>query len=52
MELLSKLPNVFDNYEVPFPKFNHLDYLWGIDANILVYDQVVNNMNIAESSLK
>jgi hypothetical protein len=46
---VSALPNVFDNYEVPFDKWNHLDYLYGVDAFTLVYPQVLSNMARAES---
>ena len=42
--LTSRLPNLYASYEVPFPKWNHLDYLWGIDAPTLVYSEVLKNM--------
>ena len=37
IRLTSELPNLFKSYEVPFPKWNHLDFLWAIDANTLLY---------------
>ncbi len=40
---------VFDYYEVPYPSWNHLDFLWGIDANTLVYPQVMSNMVRSEA---
>ncbi|TRY73442.1 hypothetical protein TCAL_06993 [Tigriopus californicus] len=49
LTLLTRLPNVYDNYEVPYPNWNHLDFLWGIDANTLVYPQVISNMARAEA---
>ncbi len=46
--LNSQLPYVYDNYEVPFEQWNHLDYLYGIDAYTLVYPQVMENMARAQ----
>ena len=44
LKYLSQLPNQFSVYEVPFPKWNHLDYLWGIDADVYVYSEILKNM--------
>ena len=44
--MISMLPNVVASYDVPFKKWNHLDYLWGIDADTLVYAEVLKNMEL------
>merc|ERR1711976_722099 len=44
LRLISALPNIVDIYKVPFDKWNHLDYLWGLDANTLVYPRVLENI--------
>ena len=48
----SSMLNLFDDYEVPFAQWNHLDYLWAVDANRYVYDRLVQNINSAQSILK
>ena len=43
-KMISMLPNVFASYDVPYKKWNHMDYLWGIDADTLVYAEVLKNI--------
>jgi hypothetical protein len=44
VRLTTKLPNLVSDYLVPFDMWNHLDYLWGIDADTLLYPEVLMNM--------
>jgi len=41
---MSKLQNNFATYEVPFKPWDHLDYLWGMDAKTILYPEVLKNM--------
>jgi len=43
-KLYKLLPNVLDLYRISFPKFNHLDFLWGKDAPKLVYKRLLEVM--------
>ena len=40
------LPNIVPgmNHEVEWEAFTHLDFLWGIDADSLVYSHVLANL--------
>ncbi|GAV04820.1 hypothetical protein RvY_15041 [Ramazzottius varieornatus] len=41
LRLREELNGEVDLYRVPYPKWNHLDYIWGIDANMYVYPEVL-----------
>ncbi|XP_022912361.2 lipase 3-like [Onthophagus taurus] len=43
--LAEKLPNVVGLFRVPFRNFNHLDFMWGINAKELVYDHMNKLIN-------
>jgi len=42
--LAGKLPNVAERRVVPFPEFNHLDFLWANDVKNIVYDDLIGFM--------
>ena len=42
--LTAQLPNLVKSYEVPYPGWNHLDFLYGIDAKTLVYQELFKNL--------
>uniref|UniRef100_T1IRA1 Lipase n=1 Tax=Strigamia maritima TaxID=126957 RepID=T1IRA1_STRMM len=41
-QLVSQLKNVSLVYEVPFSKFNHLDFMWAIDVKPLLYNKLLD----------
>ena len=45
LRFLTRLPNKYATYEVPFEMWNHLDYLYGIDAKTILYPEIIKNMN-------
>lgn len=42
--LASKLQNVVYSKMVPDMTFNHLDFLWGLNVQEMVYDDLVENI--------
>lgn len=47
-QLKKFLPHVINDYLVPHEKFNHLDFIYGIDAQHLLYDEIVKTMQSGE----
>ncbi|XP_065225614.1 lipase 3-like isoform X2 [Planococcus citri] len=39
--LVQDLPNVYEIFRVPVQPFNHLDFIWAVDAKVLVYDETL-----------
>ena len=44
MRYVSSIPNQFRVYEIPYPKWNHLDYMWGIDADKYVFSEILKDI--------
>lgn len=42
--LLKEMDSAVGKYKVPLPKFNHLDFVFAIDAKKLIYDRVLKIM--------
>ena len=40
-KLTDRLPNVTEIRKIEYLKFNHVDFLWGRDAKILLYNAVL-----------
>lgn len=47
-ELHQNLPNVIGKFLVPDLNFNHLDFVWAIDVEVLLYRRMFNIMRLAE----
>ncbi|KAI8435542.1 hypothetical protein MSG28_003838 [Choristoneura fumiferana] len=43
--LKEKLPASTDMYLIPYPEFNHLDYLWAIDAPTLLNEKLIEKLD-------
>ena len=46
MKLAKEVPktSLIQNYKVPHPKFNHLDFIWAINVKSLLYDKVLDDI--------
>ncbi|XP_017840863.2 lipase 3 isoform X2 [Drosophila busckii] len=42
--LRAELPNVISEYMVDYEEFNHLDFIWGVDARVLLWERMLENM--------
>lgn len=51
-KLEKQLPNIIKHYLVPYPKFNHLDFLTAIECRPLVYDEVIKIIQDIERKTK
>lgn len=40
-KMADQVPGLIENYKVPLPKFNHLDFLWATDVRTLLYDKLL-----------
>jgi hypothetical protein len=49
--LVSKLKSKVEVFRVPFPKFNHIDFMWAKDVYKLVYENVINSLKKHESNI-
>ncbi|KAF5286549.1 hypothetical protein FQA39_LY16232 [Lamprigera yunnana] len=44
-EILSRrLPNAVGIYKVPYKNYNHVDFMWGVDSKMLLYDHLLSLM--------
>lgn len=43
--LYKELGNPVAKIRVPLDEFNHLDFLWGKDANTLLYEKILSFMS-------
>ena len=40
--LAAQLPRLISSVMVPFDKFNHVDFMWAKDADVLLYKPVID----------
>ncbi|XP_037960134.1 lipase 1-like [Teleopsis dalmanni] len=45
------LPNLVGKFLVDYPAFNHLDFVWGIDARELLFNRIVQLMRRVEEEI-
>ena len=46
--LLRELPNLMDNYIIPWRKYTHTDFLYAIDNDKLLFPRLLSNIEAAE----
>lgn len=50
--LVAELPNVVHDYLLPHDAFNHVDFISGVDAPRLVYDEITKTMKSNTNRMK
>ena len=45
---LSELPNLFDNYTIPYERWNHVDFLWAKNIDTQLHPRVLQNLAAGE----
>ena len=48
--LLRELPNLVDNYTIPWRKYTHSDFQYAIDNDKLLFPRLLSNMAAAEEN--
>ena len=46
--LLRELPNLRDNYTIPWRKYTHIDFIYAIDNDKLLFPRLLSNIAAAE----
>ena len=46
--MLKEFPMLYDNYTIPFPDWNHLDFMWAIDTDVYLFPRMLENMEAAK----
>ena len=46
--MLKEFPILYDNFTVPYPEWNHLDFMWAIDTDVYFFPRILKNMEAAE----
>merc|ERR1712002_544243 len=52
LQAVTELPNIVKgmDHKVDYPNWNHLDFLWAIDADKLVYEPLVKDMQFCQEN--
>ena len=46
--MLKEFPMLYDNFTIPYPEWNHVDFMWAIDTDIYLFPHILENMEAAE----
>ena len=45
---IDQIPNLYDDFTVHYPLWNHLDFLWAKDIDFFLFPRLLRNINKAE----
>ena len=46
--MLNEFPVLYDNFTIPWPEWNHIDFHFAIDADKYFHPRILENMEAAE----
>ena len=50
--MLNEFPTLYDNFTIPWPEWNHIDFHFAIDADKYFHPRILENMEAAEKKLE
>lgn len=48
--LMLELPNVMASHMIAHKRFNHVDFIWGVDVRKLLYDNIISDIKRADAA--
>ena len=46
--MLKEFPNLYDNFTIPYPEWNHVDFMWAVDTDTYLFPRMLKNLRDAE----
>ena len=44
--MLKEFPMLYDNFTIPYPDWNHVDFMWAVDTDTYLFPHLLKNLDI------